>query len=514
MGNANMSQPVTPKGHDHTQASSKRQESSPQREHTANESRGRVNGRSRSSEDAPSEGAPSLLNLRQFAFQPQGGGSDDAPPRRISSMSSAASRDRSNSSLISNNVNDTRPLSSSTPPESPRAIRQSAFDLKVTPNVVPSLIDRSINPALEQRPVADSYQDDDDNSLKSSEYKTVNELSNVGEEKKTKTKKERNIIWGSFSGTEAVCQSALRERIHKRKQKRNIDVLRRAPTKTSSDEDGKDGESRQNEPAMTSASPSLFGKMEIIGQFNLGFIIAIDPSRNLWILDQHACDERIHYEENLRTMKVREQPLIRPLPIELSPAEEACVLDHMEVFQANGFRFSFDNDAPIRHRFSLLSLPYSGAQQGRNAVQFGPADVRSLCEMLMEGSLYDAGSGGTGTDGTGQYGNNAVRHSRFAGSVLKEDRIIARLPKAVAMCASRACRSSIMIGTSLSSREMEAVVRKLPGVLDPWNCAHGRPTSTMLGSVVPLLYKDQKRAASHYSDPTATITPMTQETEH
>eukprot|EP00529_Nitzschia_sp_RCC80_P014326 CAMPEP_0113475330 /NCGR_PEP_ID=MMETSP0014_2-20120614/19063_1 /TAXON_ID=2857 /ORGANISM="Nitzschia sp." /LENGTH=729 /DNA_ID=CAMNT_0000368243 /DNA_START=256 /DNA_END=2442 /DNA_ORIENTATION=+ /assembly_acc=CAM_ASM_000159 len=138
--NTNMSQPVTPKGHDPTQTSSNPQGSSLQREPSANENRGRVNERSRSSEDTPPEGAPLLLNLRQFAFQPQGGSSNDVPPRRISSMSSAASRDRSNSSLIPSNGNVTRIPSSSTSPESPRPIRQSAYDRKVTPNVVPSLI--------------------------------------------------------------------------------------------------------------------------------------------------------------------------------------------------------------------------------------------------------------------------------------------------------------------------------------------------------------------------------------
>ena len=37
------------------------------------------------------------------------------------------------------------------------------------------------------------------------------------------------------------------------------------------------------------------------------------------------------------------------------------------------------------------------------------ASVAALCALLLEGSSYDAGDGGTGTDGSGQYGNNAVR---------------------------------------------------------------------------------------------------------
>ena len=40
----------------------------------------------------------------------------------------------------------------------------------------------------------------------------------------------------------------------------------------------------------------------------------------------------------------------------------------------------------------------------------------------------------------------------------------------------RACRSSIMVGKSLSLSKMEKVVRNLGGLNKPWNCPHGRPT--------------------------------------
>jgi len=38
--------------------------------------------------------------------------------------------------------------------------------------------------------------------------------------------------------------------------------------------------------------------MQIIGQFNLGFIIA-KHEEDLYILDQHACDEKYRYETNI-----------------------------------------------------------------------------------------------------------------------------------------------------------------------------------------------------------------------
>lgn len=58
-----------------------------------------------------------------------------------------------------------------------------------------------------------------------------------------------------------------------------------------------------------------------------------------------------------------------------------------------------------------------------------------------------------------------------------------RLPKARAMFASRACRSSIMIGKALDKGQMERVVAKMATIEQPWNCPHGRPTMRHLADV-------------------------------
>lgn len=366
------------------------------------------------------------------------------------------------------------------------------------------------------------------------------------------------VVWDAFSSTEQVCQSARLERLQMRTRKRDIGRIRRNLVVESKDPnttmdktvkstgtidlgDGKDEISRDvrfdedgndgSDPlSSTSASfirisKSTFrGGMQVIGQFNLGFILAKCARNHLWILDQHGCDEKYNFEQLCKNTVIHEQPLIKPLPLELTPMEEACVLDHMEIFQANGFRFAFDADAPIRHRLSLTALPHSGAHEGRKAVQFGPSDVSALCSILTEGSSYDPGGGGTGTDGSGKYGNNAVRRHARALPGLRQtqagqgtphgtdsaDRILARLPKAIAMFASRACRTSIMIGTALSQREMDNVVHKLAEVDHPFTCAHGRPTMRHVGDLLPLLWQDERRAAEHIAGPTITLTPMTQ----
>merc|ERR1719253_2365863 len=78
---------------------------------------------------------------------------------------------------------------------------------------------------------------------------------------------------------------------------------------------------------------------------------------------------------------------------------------------------------------------------------------------------------------------------------------IVRLPKAIAMFASRACRSSIMIGTTLSQKEMEVIVRKMKNVNAPWDCAHGRPTLRHVTELNGHIISDERSAIQHTAGP-------------
>lgn len=51
-----------------------------------------------------------------------------------------------------------------------------------------------------------------------------------------------------------------------------------------------------------------------------------------------------------------------------------------------------------------------------------------------------------------------------------------RPSKISSIFASRACRKSIMIGTTLTEATMKRVVSNLSQLDQPWNCPHGRPT--------------------------------------
>lgn len=49
----------------------------------------------------------------------------------------------------------------------------------------------------------------------------------------------------------------------------------------------------------------------------------------------------------------------RPMPIELSSADEMVVMDNLEIFRMNGFDFEIDEDAKTTKRVKLISYPFS-----------------------------------------------------------------------------------------------------------------------------------------------------------
>lgn len=90
-------------------------------------------------------------------------------------------------------------------------------------------------------------------------------------------------------------------------------------------------------------SKDTFSKMEILGQFNLGFII-VKLDMDLFIIDQHATDEKYNFEVLQQTTVMQSQPLAVPQPLELTAANEMLLLDHLPVFEKNGFKFEINEN--------------------------------------------------------------------------------------------------------------------------------------------------------------------------
>jgi DNA mismatch repair ATPase MutL len=105
-------------------------------------------------------------------------------------------------------------------------------------------------------------------------------------------------------------------------------------------------------------SKNDFQNMEIIGQFNKGFIIA-KLREDIFIIDQHASDEKYNFETLQRTTALNTQPLIVPKRMELPVADELIVRENLEIFKKNGFLFHINDDAEPTKRVSLLTVPTS-----------------------------------------------------------------------------------------------------------------------------------------------------------
>uniref|UniRef100_A0A2K6M6J9 PMS1 homolog 2, mismatch repair system component n=1 Tax=Rhinopithecus bieti TaxID=61621 RepID=A0A2K6M6J9_RHIBE len=85
------------------------------------------------------------------------------------------------------------------------------------------------------------------------------------------------------------------------------------------------------------------GKMEIIGQFNLGFIIT-KLNEDIFIVDQHATDEKYNFEMLQQHTVLQGQRLIAPQTLNLTAVNEAVLIENLEIFRKNGFDFVIDEN--------------------------------------------------------------------------------------------------------------------------------------------------------------------------
>ncbi|KAF2629148.1 DNA mismatch repair protein-like protein pms1 [Macroventuria anomochaeta] len=220
-----------------------------------------------------------------------------------------------------------------------------------------------------------------------------------------------------------------------------------------------------------------FNKMQIIGQFNLGFIIAVrpptstSPTSDLFIIDQHASDEKYNFERLSTTTMLVSQRLVHPHPLELTAVEEEIILANEHSLTANGFVVEVDTSNKER-RAKLTSLPMS------KEVTFTPTDLEELLALVMDNPP-------SSSTPTSPY--------------------IPRPSKVRKLLASRACRSSVMIGKTLQNMQMENIVRHMGSMDKPWSCPHGRPT-------MRHLYGLEKWEGWNEGDGVASVRPASQPT--
>lgn len=181
-----------------------------------------------------------------------------------------------------------------------------------------------------------------------------------------------------------------------------------------------------------------FKKLQVIGQFNRGFIIAkLDDE--VFIIDQHASDEKYNFERLQNTTAITKQKLVSPQQLEFSAQDELLVAQHTDALRAGGFDVRYDASKSPTRRLTLHAQPVS------KQTMFIERDLQDIVHALRTGLIPNGAK-------------------------------LLRPPRVRAMFATRACRMSIMIGTALHKNQMKRVVSNLADIEHPWTCPHGRPT--------------------------------------
>lgn len=175
-----------------------------------------------------------------------------------------------------------------------------------------------------------------------------------------------------------------------------------------------------------------FPRLEPIGQAHGTYIVAQNET-GLYLIDQHAAHERIHYEhyyEKFGRPAEASQQLLVPITIELTAAEAERIHGKLPLLEQVGVWLeSFGGGS-----FLVRSLPY-----------WLPAgEEKALVEEMIDWLLAE---------------KKAVDLAK-----LRE--------KAAILCS---CKASIKANERLGIAEMEALLDRLAACRNPYTCPHGRP---------------------------------------
>ena len=177
-------------------------------------------------------------------------------------------------------------------------------------------------------------------------------------------------------------------------------------------------------------------EMTVIGQLHEKFILC-STEKGLAILDQHACQERVHYEELLQKLD-ETTPVMMELLVPISILAGNDLVERVEEINASISDMHFQFEPFGRDTFIVRSVPMW------------------MKEVEEERFLQDV---------IDNFKND--RDSKYARMEKKK-------------IATMACHSSIRFNRTLSLDEMQEVVKQLYKCQNPYHCPHGRPTFIIL----------------------------------
>lgn len=166
----------------------------------------------------------------------------------------------------------------------------------------------------------------------------------------------------------------------------------------------------------------------------LGTYIVCENDEGIYLLDQHAAQERVNYEnylENLKNDKIMVTNLLLPINIELSQSEYIEFKSHSDVFTNMGFAYEeFGiNTIVVKSHPTWLKTGYE------------EESIRKIIDLIIN---------------------------------LKGDFDVVKFRENIAI--TLACKMAIKANEHISILEIEGLLKNLVKCDNPYNCPHGRPT--------------------------------------
>ena len=177
---------------------------------------------------------------------------------------------------------------------------------------------------------------------------------------------------------------------------------------------------------------NFFKSLNYIGQYNLTYLI-LEKEDNLYLLDQHACMERVMYEKIYSSFENETNEfyeLLVPLKMELSSSEIILIDDKTKELEKLGITFEHFGNNTVLVRTLPLWVP----------------------EKLQMEFMSDIFS--------------HILTSRFIAKNVLYD----------SLAKSLSCKKSIKANMAILKEEVQTLLEDLDNCKNPFTCPHGRPT--------------------------------------
>lgn len=222
------------------------------------------------------------------------------------------------------------------------------------------------------------------------------------------------------------------------RQRALLNDMLHAPTTTNevnSTDDSSDkadvSEMQQNHPQPSDKPKRRVPYMEVVGQVHGTYIIA-QNDEGMYLIDQHAAQERIKYEyyrDKIGEVNNENQSLLIPLTFNFSKDEQLIIEQHLDQLREAGiFLEPFGG-----HDYIVDSYP----------VWFPQENVEEMIKDMIE---------------------YVIRHKKVDIAKFREEAAI-----------MMSCKRSIKANHYLKPNEMADLIDQLGEMEDPFTCPHGRP---------------------------------------